>query len=155
MARKAKRLGDEDLKRAIAATSIIPDIKPENVILGPRRADLIEDGALVDVTPTAREAGFTVPMALTQAAWARHVKVPEGDTSGQDERGRLWDVLWMAAFGARQNRKTNSNRITFEVISSANEDGKLKTAVTTKLDLVIEGGDNLEPVMTISLLGED
>ena len=34
------------------------------------RAQLIEDGDLIDVSETAREAGFTVPVAITRAAWA-------------------------------------------------------------------------------------
>lgn len=33
------------------------------------RAEAIEDGELIDVTETAREAGFTVPVARTRAAW--------------------------------------------------------------------------------------
>jgi hypothetical protein len=35
------------------------------------RADAIRDGVLIDVTPTAREAGFRFPVALTSAAWER------------------------------------------------------------------------------------
>lgn len=58
-----KRLTDEELKKAIAESSSIPGLKPENVILGPRRSELIEEGALVDVSETAKEAGFKVPSA--------------------------------------------------------------------------------------------
>src|SRR5207249_4961035 len=58
------------------------------------RADALRDGALIDVTPTAREAGIRWPVALTQAAWGRCVRVPPG-VACQDEAGRLWDVLWL------------------------------------------------------------
>ncbi|PXV79112.1 DUF6573 family protein [Nitrosomonas eutropha] len=33
------------------------------------RAQLIEDGDLIDVSETAREAGFMVPVAITRAVW--------------------------------------------------------------------------------------
>ena len=33
------------------------------------RAQAIEDGILVDVSDTAREAGFTIPVALTRTVW--------------------------------------------------------------------------------------
>ena len=60
------------------------------------RAQAIEDGILVDVSDTAREAGFKIPVALTRAVWDRLVALPEGYRGFQDEAGRLWDVLWMA-----------------------------------------------------------
>jgi hypothetical protein len=64
------------------------------------RADAIRDGALIDVSTTAREAGFKYPMALTAAAWAQCVAVPPG-VACQDEAGRLWDVLTMLRFAIR------------------------------------------------------
>ncbi|MGH3460838.1 MAG: DUF6573 family protein [Kribbellaceae bacterium] len=65
------------------------------------RADAIADGILIDVTETAREAGFTVRVALTQEAWSDCVAwndatdTAKGDYTGQSEAGRLWDVLFM------------------------------------------------------------
>jgi hypothetical protein len=53
---------------------------------------VIRDGVLVDVSDTAREAGFKYPVALTAAAWAECVVVPPGVVC-QDDAGRLWDVL--------------------------------------------------------------
>ncbi len=60
------------------------------------RTQAIEDGVLVDVSETAREAGFKIPVAVTRTLWTRLVALPEGYRGFQDERGRLWDVLWMA-----------------------------------------------------------
>src|SRR5260370_32314941 len=65
------------------------------------RADAIRDGVLIDVSATAREAGIRWPVALTCAVWGRCVRVPAGVLC-QDERGRLWDVLWMLACAARR-----------------------------------------------------
>ena len=58
------------------------------------RAEAVADGVLIDVSPVAREAGITYPVALTCAAWDRCVAVPPG-VECQDEAGRLWDVLWV------------------------------------------------------------
>ena len=45
------------------------------------RAQAIEDGCLVDVSETAREAGFKVPVALTAAVWAE-LREAEGGPGG-------------------------------------------------------------------------
>ncbi|HKI36594.1 MAG TPA: DUF6573 family protein [Gemmataceae bacterium] len=39
------------------------------------RADALRDGVLIDVSATAREAGFKYPVALTAAAWVKCVVV--------------------------------------------------------------------------------
>lgn len=72
------------------------------------RAQALEDGVLVDVSETAKEAGFRVPVALTQAAWADCVHWTEDDSASvvhQDQSGRLWDVLWMARLAAGAARE--------------------------------------------------
>lgn len=58
------------------------------------RAQAIEDGVLIDVTSTAKEAGIRYPVALTRAVWERCVAIPPG-VACQDEAGRLWDVVWL------------------------------------------------------------
>ena len=58
------------------------------------RAEAVADEVLVDVTETAREAGFTVPVALTANVWADVQRLPKSGL--QDARGRLWDLLWMS-----------------------------------------------------------
>ena len=60
-----------------------------------RSLPMCTPGVLIDVTATAREVGFKYPTAVTSAVWANYVRVPEGVT-GQDEQGRLHDILWMA-----------------------------------------------------------
>jgi hypothetical protein len=51
------------------------------------RADAIRDGVPIDVSATAREAGFKYPVALTTAAWATCVTGPPGIVC-QDEAAR-------------------------------------------------------------------
>lgn len=64
------------------------------------RAQAIADGLLVDVSEMAQEAGFLLPVAVTQSLWADIQDFPEG--SGQDVKGRLWDVLTMGRFAIAQ-----------------------------------------------------
>ncbi len=64
------------------------------VISSYSRAEALEDGVLVDVSAIAKEAGISFPVALTRAVWDKYVEVPPR-VIGQDEQGRLWDVLYM------------------------------------------------------------
>ncbi len=54
------------------------DEKECNLIYAYTRAQAIADGVLIDVSAFAAEAGFKYPVALTSAAWANCVAVPEG-----------------------------------------------------------------------------
>ncbi|WJW74675.1 hypothetical protein QVG61_09195 [Thiohalobacter sp. IOR34] len=120
------------------------------------RAQAIEDGVLVDVSETAREAGFRWPVALTRAAWADCVAWTEDDNHRQvyqDESGRLWDVLWMA-FNAIRGAAAGKSQIVYQLYRVP-RDGKSVEARLTALKLVAGPGDAGEPVVTIMLPGED
>ena len=58
------------------------------------RAQAIADGFQVEVTKTAQEAGIRFPVFLTRTVYDAYVTVPPG-VAGQDEAGRLWDIIWM------------------------------------------------------------
>jgi hypothetical protein len=62
------------------------------IIYAYTRAQAVADGCQVDVTKTAQEAGIKFPVFLTRAVYDNYVAVPQGVT-GQDEAGRLWDVI--------------------------------------------------------------
>ena len=51
------------------------------VIFAYTRAQAIDDGILVDVSETAREAGFKIPVAVTRTVWNRLIALPERDQS--------------------------------------------------------------------------
>ena len=69
-----------------------------DIIFAYTRADAIRDGVLIDVSTVRPEllanAGISIPVALTDTVWNEYVAVPKG-VDGQDETGRLWDILWM------------------------------------------------------------
>lgn len=115
------------------------------------RAQGIEDGVLVDVSATAREAGFVMPVAVTAAVFAEYVAVPDG-VSGQDVAGRLWDVLWMLRHGIRANTSEDSSAVRFELYVR-NSDRQEPELVTLKA--LCGPGDDTEPVITIMLPHED
>ena len=122
-----------------------------DVIYSYTRAQALADGVLIDVTEMAREAGIRLPTALTQGAWDSHVRVPSGVT-GQDEKGRLWDVLWMFRMENRWLPVDLCADMILYRLLVRNDDGDPKE-VTLK---AISGpGDNWEPVITIMLPDED
>ena len=73
------------------------------VVYSYTRAQAVADGVQVEVTKTAQEAGIKYPMFLTRAVFDAYVAVPP-DVAGQDEAGRLWDVVWMTRFGILRAR---------------------------------------------------
>ena len=77
-----------------------PLFTEEDVIFTYTREQAIEDGVLVDVSETAREAGFNWPVALTSNVWALVEDIPPRLQGIADVDGRLWDVLWMARCAA-------------------------------------------------------
>jgi hypothetical protein len=84
------------------------------VIFSYTRAQAIEGGVLIDVTPTALEAGFRFPVAATADLMGAIETIPR-QYSHEDKEGRLRDVLWMASLAARR-AKPGFSRIAFEVI---------------------------------------
>lgn len=121
-----------------------------DVIYAYTRAQAIEDGTLVDVTETAREAGITIPVALTRAVWDAYVEVPRGKEGLQDERGRLWDVVWMLRFGILRSGGGREILYRLSVIC-----GKPVRRRTVTLKAVCGPGDDAEPVITVMLPEED
>lgn len=119
------------------------------------RAEAIEDGVLIEVTPTGFEAGFKLSLCLTSGAWVECVTwTRKGKGLGQDEHGRLWDVITQAARAARMPRNRDLDRVPFTVLRIPNE-GQGRTPRPVQLVLHIGPGDNAEPVLTIMLPNED
>lgn len=120
------------------------------------RADALADGELIDVTTTAREAGFRLPVALTRAVWADCVEWSDADSARkacpQDQAGRLWDVLWMASLAARRARECS--RVRFALVRVPRE-GRGVRPRHVELEMHIGPGDDGAAVLTIMQPGED
>lgn len=112
------------------------------------RTQAIEDGVLIDVSETAAELGFRLPVAVTAAVWARCVDW-ENEEAGQDEKGRLWDVLWIARLAARGAKEQSKVGYTLRVVQAD------QTVEHVALKMHIVPGDDGEPVITILMTNED
>ena len=120
------------------------------------RARAIEDGVLIDISPTAKEAGFEWPVAITAGAWADCVAWSDRDSQAQvyqDQSGRLWDVIFMAFQSIALSRETG-DRLLFRLYRVP-RDGHSTDAELTTLKLIVGPGDSGEPVITIMLVDED
>ena len=116
----------------------------------------IDDGTLVDITEAAKEAGFSIPVAVTRAVWLDCIAWDDKEDSAkqtiQHQAGRLWDVVWMASHAARNHK--SADRATFELYRVP-RDGKSKDATKIELILHVGPGDTPESVITIMLEGDD
>lgn len=127
-----------------------------DVVSSYSRLQALADGVLVDVSTLAREAGFRVPVAMTDAAWADCVSWCDADAvrgaEGQSEAGRLWDVVYMAAHAARVHKHSGSDRVVFSVLRVPRGKRRMERA---ELVVHIGGGDQGEAVATIMKPNED
>ena len=122
----------------------------ENIIFSYSRAEALADGVLVDVSEMAREAGLKYPVALTRAAYVKYVEVPEGMT-GQDEKGRLWDILNMLRFAAAQSK--GESNILFKLYVFVRSGDRKPRLVSLKS--VCGPNDDLSPCITVMMPDED
>lgn len=113
------------------------------------RAQAIEDGTLVDVTEVAREAGIKFPTVLTREVWESYVALsPAAEAAGNDERGRLWDIVWMfRCAGVRAD--VSELRFQLYVVTTS-----LEPELIT-LKAICGPGDDEAPVITILLPEQD
>ena len=120
------------------------------VIISYSRAEAIADGVLIDVTETAKEAAFRIPVALTSSVWAEYVAEPSG-VEDEDESGRLWDVLWMLSIAIRSNRDAREIRYQLHV----KNDNRGGVPPLIELKAVCGPDDDGMPCVTVMLPNED
>ena len=121
------------------------------VIYAYTRAQAVADGVQVDVTKTAQEAGIKFPMFLTRAVFDNYVAVPEG-VSGQDEAGRLWDLVWMARFAILRSHGHTDRLPVALYVRNDNHRAKLVKLIATCSALDI---DDPQPALTLMMPDED
>ena len=121
------------------------------VIYAYTRKQAIADGVQINVTKTAQEAGIKFPVFITRGVFESYVAVPEGVT-GQDEAGRLWDIIWMTRFAILRSHG-HTDRIPVALyVRNDNRAAKLIKLIATcgALDM-----DDPQPAITIMLPTED
>ena len=126
--------------------------QPFKVIDVYTRAQAIEDGVLIDVSPLALgEHGFLYPVAVTERIWAEVVIPPGEVATWQDDLGRLNDLLTCLRYGIKKSPNP-STEITFQMDVMNNDREPTKTIT---LKATCGPGDNLEPVITVMFPDED
>ena len=122
------------------------------VIYSYTRSQAVADGLQVEVSKVAEEAGIRFPVFLTRAVFDSFVAVPPNVT-GQDEAGRLWDVLWLLRFAIRK-AQSGQTRLPYAlyVRNSDSHPARLVKLVATCGPLDI---DDPAPAITVLLPDED
>jgi hypothetical protein len=121
------------------------------IIYSYTRAQAVADGFQVEVTKTAQEAGIRFPVFLTRTVYDSFVTVPPNVT-GQDEAGRLWDIVWMLRFAVQRSRP-GCDRLPFALyVRNDNRAARLVKLIATcgPLDM-----DKPEPAITVMMPDED
>jgi hypothetical protein len=121
------------------------------IIYSYTRKQAIADGVQVDVSSTAKEAGIRFPVFITRTAFDAYVTVPP-NVSGQDEAGRLWDVVWMLRFAIRK-AAAGQDRLPFALyVRNDNRAPRLVKLIATCGALDI---DDPQPAITVMMPDED
>ncbi|HWQ92760.1 MAG TPA: DUF6573 family protein [Clostridia bacterium] len=116
------------------------------------RAQAIADGIQVDVSKVATEAGIRFPVFVTRTVFETYVTVPAGVT-GQDEAGRLWDLVWMLRFACvRASACATYVPIVLYVRNSDSRPAELVKLVATVGPVDI---DDPHPAITLMMPDED
>ena len=114
------------------------------------RAQAIEDGALIDVSQLAKEAGFKYPVAVTGRVFQEVIVPPDEVRTTQDDIGRLWDILNVLRMEIKRAAPGQS-RIDFYILVQ-NKPGKIQKQ---PLYSICGPGDDFEPVLTVCMPDED
>jgi len=132
----------------------LPLPQSEDPLFGPiiyaySRSQALADGILMDVTETAKEVGFKLPVAITEALHNCLIPSKADAGLGQDYDGRLWDVLWVAAFAIKL-ADPGTDTVTFTI---ALQEAGAKSGQPQNNDLRLRAicgyGDEGELVITI------
>ena len=121
-------------------------------LLGPvissySREQALDDGVLVafpEMQEMAKEAGFTLPLALSTGAWNLVEATGKAKEHGECWKGRLWDVFTMLRYAIRGI--TNDESLAEFKVIFTNHAGVKETKT---LWAQVGPGDNREPVLTI------
>jgi hypothetical protein len=119
------------------------------VIFKYTRQQAIEDGVLIDLSDMAKEAGLKFPVAVTAGVYSvlNNTEVP-----AQDFNGRAWDMFTILISAIRNSK--GGDTIYFAPLFATKTGGRPKLA-PVNLWAKCGPGDDLNPVITVMLEGED
>jgi len=122
-----------------------------DIIYSYSRAQALADGVLVDVSELAHEAGFKLPVAVSDTLYHGYLMPPlDLVKAGLSFEGRLWVTLSVHRYAIKSASETD--RLSFTVLFAQASDA---TPVSVNLLAVCGPGDSGEPVITIMLPSDD
>jgi len=121
----------------------------DDLIYAYTRSQALDDCVLVDVTQMASEAGFRYPTAITADLHARITPNEREKALGQSYEGRLWDVVFLASFAARQAGTQDRCSLDVNLFEAEEAPPHRIHRRTLSLWMVVGPGDQGEPVITI------
>jgi len=115
------------------------------------RSDALTDGVLIDVTDLAHEAGFKLPVAVSDSLYHGYL-VPPLDLAkaGLSLEGRLWDTLSVLRYAIKSSPATD--RLSFTVLFQMTHD---TAPIPVDLLAVCGPDDSGSPVITVMLPSDD
>lgn len=122
-----------------------------DIIYSYSRSQALSDGVLIDVSGIAHEAGFKLPVAVSDTLYHGYLTPPlELAKEGLSLEGRLWDTLSVLRYAIKASPATD--RLSFTVLFA-----QVPGAEPEPVDLlaVCGPGDSSEPVITIMLPSDD
>lgn len=126
---------------------------PEPVIYIYSRKEAVEDGQQIAVpADMSRQAGIAFPVYLTRAAWCRVVEVTQNDGQGQDEIGRMWDVLNVLRWSIVASKQSTD---TLHFWVAVQRRRRKQDHVRLRAEVGPLDYDQPEPAITIMLSEED
>lgn len=66
------------------------------------RGLVLSDGLVIDLTFMGREAGFSVPVAVSESVWTRCIELDNYYDSAEAKVERARDILWMLRTAVNQ-----------------------------------------------------
>lgn len=116
-----------------------------DIIFSYSRETAIAEGVLINVSELAREAGFTLPTAVSDSLYHGYLTPPlELAKEGLSVEGRLWDTLSVLRYAIKAASSTD--RLSFTVLFAQAPDAEPEPV---DLLAVCGPGDSGEPVLTI------
>lgn len=122
-----------------------------DIIYAYTRKQALAGGVQLDVSETAREAGIRFPVFLTRAVFDAYVAVPP-KVEGQDEAGRLWDIVWMTRIAIQRSRPGVDRLPVALYVRNDNRRPKLVKLIATCGPLDI---DDPQSAITVMMPDED
>ena len=138
--------------------------KKDELIFSYTTKEAVKDGSLMKIEGAMpSDAGIKFPVYLTSAVYDRYVKVPD-ELPGQQEMGRLWDLLYMFTWEAR---KTEGNTLQYKffcqfpkTVKILDNEIQVKNSplmheITLKAVITAQDIDDPSPAIFIMLPNED